>query len=264
MPFLEHIEVLRRHLIHGLFGVVVGAFVLMLNKEILFDYVIFAPARADFFTYRLFNIIGEWLGQPDLLILPQDLQIQNRKLFGQFNTYIWSCVFWGGILASPYVFYELWKFIKPALSIEERRCSQGIIIVASLLFFSGVLFGYFVLFPMAIQFGYGFTISSLPQNIFDLSDYISMITQSVLTMGITFLFPLLAYFLAKSGLITPEFLSTYRKHAFLVLLIIAAAITPSDILSTAIAVLPLLFLYELSVYVVALVYKRERYMRERG
>lgn len=258
MPFLEHVEILRRHIIRAIFGVVVGFVVLMLNKEILFDHVIFAPARTDFVTYRLFNIIGHWLGQPDLLVLLQDLRIQNRQLLGQFNTYISSCVLGGVILASPYIFYELWKFIKPGLSIQERRYSKGIIIVASLLFLSGVLFGYFVLCPMAIQFGYGFTISSLPQNIFDLSDYISMVTQSVLAMGVTFLFPLLTYFLAKFGLITPEFLRTYRKHAFLVLLIIAAAITPSDILSTIIAVLPLLFLYELSVYTVAFVYKNEK------
>lgn len=256
MSFLAHIEALRRHLIRSICSVILGAIVLMLNKNILFDQIIFGPAKANFITYRIFNMFGRMAGHQDLLVLPQDLQIQNRQLFGQFNTYIWVCILGGFILASPYVFYELWRFVKPGLSAEEKRYSQGIISMASLLFLLGIIFGYFVLCPMAIQFGYGFTISHLLQNIFDLSDYISTITQSTLAMGITFLFPLLIYFLTQVGLITPKFLRTYRKHAFLVMLIIAAAITPGDTLSTVIAMLPLLFLYELSIYTAAIVYKK--------
>lgn len=256
MPFLAHIESLRRHLIRSICGVIFGAITLIINKEILFDQVIFGPAKTNFITYRIFNMFGRMVGHQDLLILPQDLQIQNRQLFGQFNTYIWMSLLGGFILASPYVFYELWQFIKPALSAEEKRHSQGIISMASLLFFLGILFGYFVLCPMAIQFSYSFTISHLPQNIFDLSDYISTITQSTLAMGITFLFPLLVYSLTQIRLITPKFLRTYRKHAFLVMLIIASAITPGDILSTIIAMLPLLSLYELSIYTASIVYKK--------
>lgn len=256
MPFLAHLEELRNHLLRAFLGIAIGAGLMMINRTLVFDYILFAPAKADFITYRLFNFLGRFFHQKDLMILPGDLHIQNRQLLGQFNTYIWVSLLGGIILAFPYIFYELWRFIRPGLSAKERNYSRGVVLGATVLFICGLLFGYFVLCPMAIQFGYSFRISHLPENIFDLSDYISIVTHSTLSMGLVFLFPLAVFFLTKIGLIGPEFLRTYRKHALLLMLVVASAITPSDLLSMIIATIPLIALYELSILTCVIVSKK--------
>lgn len=258
MPFLAHLEELRNHLLRGLLGVAIGACFIMMNRTLVFDQILFAPAKANFITYRLLGFFGSFFHQENLMVLPGDLHIQNRQLLGQFNTYIWVSLLGGIILAFPYILYELWRFILPGLSAKERNYSKGVILGASILFVSGLLFGYFVLCPMTIQFGYSFKISHLPENIFDLTDYISIVTHSTLYMGLIFLFPLVVFFLTKTGLICPKFLRTYRKHALLLMLIMAAAITPSDLLSMIIVTIPLMALYELSILTCVLVLKKER------
>ncbi|WP_185855704.1 twin-arginine translocase subunit TatC [Blattabacterium cuenoti] len=251
-PFWEHIEELRKHIIHCFFAIVITTIVLMNNKNIIFDSIIFGPAKKDFITYRLFsNFTRNFLGfnfKP-ILFLSKNLEIQNRKIFGQFNTYIFTCIIGGIILSFPYILYEFWRFVKPALSKKEKKYSKGIIGIISLLFISGVLFGYYILFPFLINFGYFFKISSLPKNIFDLSDYISLIIYSVFSMGIIFLFPFFIFFLSKIKIISYIFLKKNRKYAILIMLIIASAITPGDILSTIIVFVPLLILYEISIYI---------------
>ncbi|AWU43800.1 twin-arginine translocase subunit TatC [Blattabacterium sp. (Cryptocercus kyebangensis)] len=252
MPFWEHIEELRKHMIHSLCAIIIATIILMNNKYVIFDYILFGPAKTDFITYRIFSkleFLFFGINHDPISFFSKNLEIQNRQIFGQFNMYIWTCCIGGFILSFPYIFYEFWKFIKPALSDEERKYSRGIIIIVTFLFISGILFGYFVLCPFLIHFGYTFRISSIPKNIFDLSDYISLMMHSMLSMGITFLFPILIFFLTKIELITYTFLKKYRKHAFLMILIIASAITPGDILSTIIVLIPLLILYELSLYI---------------
>lgn len=241
MSILSHIEILRKHIIHSLIGIFIGTIFVMFNKKILFDYIILGPSKANFITYKIFNKISNFL------ILPDNIQIQNRQIFGQFNIYMWVCIISGFILSSPYIFYEIWNFIKPALSLSEKKYFKKIIFISLFLFLIGILFGYFLVCPMAIHFGYTFNISKIPKNIFDLSDYIYIVTQSTICMGITFLIPLFIYFLNKLELIEINTLKKYRKHVILILTIIAAAITPSDILSTIIVVLPLIILYELSI-----------------
>ncbi len=177
------------------------------------------------------------------------LEIQNRSIFGQFNIYIWACLWGGVILSFPYIFYEFWMFICPALSNQEKKYTQNILIIASLLFLFGICFGYFVLFPFIIFFGTNFQISSIPKNIFDLSDYISLIINTILSMGITFLFPLFIYMLTKLELLSNIFLTKYKKHAFLIILIFSSAITPGDLISTIIVLIPLLILYQISIYI---------------
>ncbi|WP_185856475.1 twin-arginine translocase subunit TatC [Blattabacterium cuenoti] len=248
MPFLEHIEELRTHVIHSLFAIIIATIFLMNNKSIVFDDILFGPAKTDFITYRIFSKLENFFYKKKTVsFLKKKLEIQNRKIFGQFNMYIWTCFIGGIILSFPYIFYEFWKFIRPALSENEKKYSRQIITTVTLLFLLGVLFGYFILCPFLIHFGYSFRISSFPKNIFDLSDYISLIMHSILSMGITFLFPIFIYFLTKIELLSYSFLKKYRKHAFFIMLIISSAITPGDILSTIIVLIPMMILYQLSI-----------------
>ncbi|WP_185874046.1 twin-arginine translocase subunit TatC [Blattabacterium cuenoti] len=255
MPFWEHIEELRKHLIHSLCAIIILTIILMNNKYILFDYIIFGPAKTDFITYRIFSKIKFFFFQKNcnptysIYFFSKNLELQNRKIFGQFNIYIWTCFIGGLILSFPYIFYEFWKFIKPALSQKERKYTRGIIIMATFLFISGIFFGYFILCPFLIHFGSTFRISTIPINIFDLSDYLSLIINSILSMGITFLFPIVIYFLTKIELISSTVLKKYRKHAFLIIFIISSAITPGDIFSTIVVLIPLVILYQLSIYI---------------
>ncbi|WP_185862343.1 twin-arginine translocase subunit TatC [Blattabacterium cuenoti] len=252
MPFWKHIEELRKHIIHCFCAIIIAMIILMNNKNIIFDCIIFGPSKTDFITYRIFyKLTNTFLGVHlnSVSFFSQNLEIQNRQIFGQFHIYMWTCFIGGFILSFPYVFYEFWKFIKPALSDKEKKYSVGILLMGSILFILGVLFGYFILCPFLIHFGYSFKISHIPKNIFDLSDYISLIIHSVLSMGILFLFPFFIFFLTKMELISYFFLKKYRKHAFMILLIIASAITPGDILSTIIVLIPLLILYQVSIYI---------------
>jgi sec-independent protein translocase protein TatC len=248
MSFMSHIEVLRKHIIRSLFSLFLAMTVVMLNKELFFDKIILAPAKSKFVTYRFFRMIDKLFVKKNL-ILPEDLHLQNRWLFGQFNAYIGVCLTGGVILSFPYIMYEFWRFIRPGLSKKEKSFFLKVIIITSLLFLFGILFGYFVISPMTIQFAYVFKVSPILKNVFDLSDYVNTIIQSTLSMGITFLLPILVYFFTKIGLINQNFLRTYRKHAFLVILIIAAAITPGDALNMFIAAIPILLLYEVSYFV---------------
>lgn len=246
MSFMSHIEVLRKHIIRSLFSLFLGMTAVMLNKELFFDKIILAPAKSKFVTYRFFRMIDK--GKKNF-ILPEDLHLQNRRLFGQFNAYIGVCLTGGIILSFPYIMYEFWRFIKPGLSKKEKSFFLKIFITTSLLFLFGILFGYFVLSPMTIQFAYVFKVSPILKNVFDLSDYVNTIIQSTLSMGLTFLLPIFVYFFTKIGLINQNFLRTYRKHAFLVILIISAALTPGDALNMFLAAIPILLLYELSINV---------------
>ncbi len=252
MPFWKHIEELRKHIIRCLFAIIIAMIILMNNKNIIFDKIIFAPSKTDFITYRIFyKFTNTFFGihLHPIFLLSKNLEIQNRQIFGQFNIYLWTCFIGGFILSFPYVFYEFWRFLQPALSKKERKYSKIILVVVTFLFLLGVFFGYFILCPFLIHFGYSFRISEVPKNIFDLSDYICLILHTVLSMGIIFLFPFFIFLLTKMELISYIFLKKYRKHAFLIMLIIASAITPGDILSTIIVLIPLLILYQISIYI---------------
>lgn len=245
MSILTHIEVFRKHIIRSIIGIFICTIFVLYNKEIVFDTIIFWPSKKNFITYQILNYINH-----SYFFLSDNIQIQNRQIFGQFNTYMYVSIILGLILASPYIFYEIWNFLTPALSVNERKICNIIILISLLLFLCGILFGYFIVCPMAIHFGYTFNISKIPKNIFDLNDYIYIILQSTILMGIIFLFPLFIYFLNRFHLLKIEMLKYYRKHVIFILIIIAAAITPSDILSTIIVILPLILLYELSIFII--------------
>ncbi len=250
MPFWKHIEELRIRIIRCIIVIIISMIFLMLNKHIVFDIIIFGPSKMNFISYRLLKYITKNIIKYNShQFFEKDLYIQNRKMFGQFNVYIWTSLIGGIIISFPFIFYELWGFINPALSKKEKKFCKKIFFIMFILFSTGIFFGYYILCPFLIHFSYFFKISYIPKNIFDLSDYISIITNSILLMGIIFLFPCFIYFLSKINLISHKFLKKYQKHAFLIKLIIASAITPGDIISTIIVLIPMIILYQISLWI---------------
>jgi sec-independent protein translocase protein TatC len=256
MSFLGHIDELRGHLLRSAVAIVFGSIIVGLNKSILFDHILFGPTKKDFITFKLFNKIGNFIGIGDVFQNTKDIPIQNLQLMGQFNLYILACVVGGIVLVFPYIVWEIWRFISPALNEKEKKNSVVFILSTYILFMIGIFFGYFFVAPLAINFGYFFTVSDLIQNNYTVTNYSSILIQSVVAMGIVFLFPIVVYFLTRLEIITPQFLKTYRKHAFVIILIIAAIITPSDLLSMFSAAIPLWFLYEFSILVSVIVNKQ--------
>ena len=177
---------------------------------------------------------------------------------GQFSAHLWTSITAGFIIAFPYILYEFWKFISPGLNLNERKNARGFILVASLLFFMGVFFGYYIVTPLSINFLGNYSVSSEVFNDFDLSSYISLLRASVLSSGLIFELPILIYFLTKIGLVTPQFLRMNRKFAIVIVLILSAIITPPDIASQVIVTIPILILYEVSIFISKAVYKRQQ------
>lgn len=258
MSFLDHLEELRWHLIRSTLAVVIIAVGAFLMRSFIFDTIIFGPSRMSFPTYRTFCDIGTWMGF-DSAFCAETLPftIQSRTMSGQFSAHIWTSIWAGFIIGFPYILHELWKFISPGLYEKERKHSRGFIMVASFLFFLGVLFGYYVVAPLSINFLGTYQVSTLVQNQFDLSSYISTVRAAVIACGLMFELPIIIYFLTKVGLVTPEFLRKYRKMALVIVLIVSAVITPPDVASQIIVAIPVLMLYQVSIYISAFVIKRE-------
>lgn len=258
MSFLDHLEELRWHLIRSTLAVVIIGSVAFLMKDFIFDTVIFGPKKMDFPTYRLFCDIATYLGFESAFCADQlPFTIQSRLMSGQFSAHIWTSIWAGFIIGFPYVLYEMWKFISPGLYEKERRSSRGFIFIASFLFFLGVLFGYYVVAPLSINFLGSYQVSAEVTNEFDLASYISTVRASVIACGILFELPIIIFFLTKVGLVTPETMRKYRKIALVVVLILSAVITPPDVASQVIVAIPVLVLYQVSIYISAWVLKRE-------
>lgn len=258
MSFLDHLEELRWHLIRSTLAVVIIGLGAFLMRGFIFDSVIFGPSRMSFPTYQLFCDIATQIGIDSAFCADSlPFTIQSRTMSGQFSAHIWTSIWAGFIIGFPYILFELWKFISPGLYEKERRHSRGFIIVASFLFFLGVLFGYYVVAPLSINFLGTYQVSDIVQNQFDLSSYISTVRAAVIACGLMFELPIIIYFLTKVGLVTPEFLRKYRKMALVVVLIVSAVITPPDVASQIIVAIPVLILYQVSIYISAIVQKRE-------
>lgn len=250
--FLDHLEVLRWHLIRSVFVIFIFTSVAFIFPEFLFDKIILASKHPNFPTYRFFCWLSESLSFGEALcISATPFELMNIKMSGQFSTHIVVSLMAGIIASFPYVFWEIWRFVKPALHSREKKYSRGIVFYTSLLFMIGVLFGYFVVAPLSVQFLGNYQVSSQVANQINLNSFISTVTTVCLANGIVFLLPMLIYFLSKLGLITPQFLRQYRKHALVVLMILAAIITPPDIMSLLIVTLPLMVLYEISIKISA-------------
>ncbi|TSE06817.1 MULTISPECIES: twin-arginine translocase subunit TatC [Aquimarina] len=259
MSFLDHLEELRWHLIRATVAVLIAAIAAFMAKEFIFDVLIFGPKKADFPTYNGLCNLSKLLGLDESLCFKElPFSVQSRKVAGQFSVHIWTSITAGFIAAFPYVLYEFWKFIAPALYDNERKTSKGFIIICSSLFFLGVLFGYYVITPLSINFLGGYQVSKEVLNEFDIDSYIALVRASVIACGLIFELPVIMFFLTKVGLVTPEFLKKYRKFALVIVLILSAIITPPDIASQVIVTIPILILYEVSIIISKVVIKKEK------
>jgi sec-independent protein translocase protein TatC len=271
MSFLDHLEELRWHLIRSTLAVVIIGSIAFLMKGFIFDTIIFGPRNMDFPTYRFFCNIANWLNQIqsfteiDSSFCADEFPftIQSREMGGQFSAHIWTSIWAGFIIGFPYVLYEMWKFISPGLHANERKNSRGFILIASFLFFIGVLFGYYIVAPLSINFLGSYVVSDSVLNEFDLDSYIGTLKISVLACGLLFELPIIIFFLTKVGLVTPELMKKYRKIALVVVLILSAVITPPDVTSQIIVAIPVIFLYQISIYISAMVLRKERRKAEK-
>jgi sec-independent protein translocase protein TatC len=249
MNFLDHLEALRWHLVRSAIVLVVLAIVAFIYKEILFDVIIFGPKNPDFITYRFLCKLSIRLSI-DMCITKIPFTLISTSMAGQFTTHMVAAGIAGLITGFPYFLWEIWRFVKPALTVREKKYTRGIVFSASFLFFCGVAFGYFVLAPLSINFLGSYQVSEQVKNAINIDSYISIVSIMTLACGAVFELPILVYFLTKMGIITPHFMRAYRKHAIILNLIIAAFITPSpDVTSQMLVAVPLVLLYEFSIFV---------------
>lgn len=257
MSFLDHLEELRWHLIKSTLAIMILATIAFIFKDIIFDVIIFGPKKADFPTYKFLCKSAQAIGFDSFCFSELPFRVQSRTMAGQFSAHIWTSITAGFILAFPYVIYEFWKFVSPGLHRNERSNARGFIIIASLLFFLGVLFGYYVVTPLSINFLGTYQVSEQVFNDFDLSSYIGLVRACALSSGLIFQLPIIIFFLTKIGLVTPQFLRKYRKFALIIVLIVSAVITPPDIASQVIVSIPVLILYEVSILISARIVKKQ-------
>lgn len=249
MSFLDHLEILRWVLIRSAISILVGAVGVFVFLEYIFDKIILAPTQKEFITNRAFGWLSNELAIPALRINNNGIKIQNIDMSGQFTTSVTIAIVGGIIITFPYIFWEFWKFIKPALKESEAKKATGAIFAVSALFFIGILFGYFLIAPLSIDFLVNYRVSELVENIISLDSYISTVMSIILAGGIIFELPVIIYFLSKIGLVSAKFLSTYRRHSIVIIIIIAAIITPPDVVSQSLVAIPLLVLYEAGILI---------------
>ncbi|MDG4946863.1 twin-arginine translocase subunit TatC [Weeksellaceae bacterium KMM 9713] len=248
MPFLDHISELRKHLIRAIIGVAVAMGLVGIFWKVIEGFIM-APLSSDFITFRYFNKMGSLIGFDDMFNKDFNITLKNLEFGGQFTAMIGVLLVSGIIVSLPYIVFELFQFLKPGLTPKEKKYSNATMLFTVMFFLLGVSFSYFMVIPLSVNFMYYFTPFNAA-NEWTIMTYINMFLQTTLAMGVVFLLPIIVYFLARIGLVTPEFLTTYRKHAFIVILTIASIITPADLLSMFVAAIPLLLLYELSVLIV--------------
>lgn len=261
MSFMDHLEALRWHIMRSVIVWLAAAIAIFVFRDWVYDKVILGPTDQKFITYGALCRFGEWLGIGDSLCMPPvKIDLQITEMNGTFSSALNIAMIGGVIAAFPYIFWELWRFIKPALSTKEKKYARGSIFWVSLCFFAGVAFGYYLLAPFTFNFLATFTLGTTGTIIYKptLTDYIDSLTNLILGCGIAFELPIMAYVLAKIGLITASFLKKYSKYAFVIILLVAAIITPSpDMTSQIIVALPLLLLYWISILLVASVDRKK-------
>jgi len=253
MGFLDHLEELRWHVIRAGISVVVFAILALVFQKEVFEYIIYAPKKADFITYRIFCAISE-----ATCFSPPELPLITRELGEQFFMGITVSLYLGLVASFPYIFYEFWKFIKPGLYDKEIKIANRLIGVTSFLFILGVSFGYYIIAPFAITFLGSYSVGTEATNSPTLSSYVNYLTMFTIPVGLAFELPIVVYFLAKIGLVGPEIMKKFRREAFLVIFIVAAVITPPDALTQVLVGIPMYILYEISITVAARVVKDEK------
>ncbi|WP_438965621.1 twin-arginine translocase subunit TatC [Flavobacterium sp.] len=257
MSFLDHLEELRWLLIRSTIAVLSLAGASYFFIDYIYSEILFGPKNPKFVTYQFFCKILQKFEVQDTGICNAEMPfiIQNTDMGGQVSFMIWTCITVGFIVGFPFILWELWKFISPALYDKEKKYAVLFIVVASLLFFLGVLFGYFIITPLSVYFFGSFSASPEIVNEFNLDSYVGMIKTSVLACGLIFELPIIIYFLSKLGLVSPESLRNYRKYTLVIVLILSAIITPPDVISQVIVAIPIMILYEISIVISAVVYK---------
>lgn len=262
MPFLQHLEVLRWHLMRSVAVILAFAIIAFLNKTILFDVIVFGPKTPDFPTFQWLCSLSAWLyesgvsSNPDSMCIGQNFpELQNIYMAGQFTTHLLVSFIAGLILGFPYLIWELWKFIKPGLVAQEKSYARGIVFWISFLFMLGVLNGYFLIAPLSVDFFFNYSISPEVQTMPTLSNYISTVTTVVLASGVVFELPVAVYFLTKLGILEPNIMRKYRRHFVVFALIFSAIITPPDVFSQILVTIPLYLLFEISIKLSARIIK---------
>ncbi len=259
MTFIDHLEELRWHLVRSVIAVVICAIgVMIFSKEVVED-VLMAPTRADFVSAQWLCSMGKSIGIGDALCFPGiDAKFLENTMTGQFLAYFTLGFMGGFVIAFPYIFWEFWRFVRPALSERELKKTRGVIFWVSMLFFSGVAFGYFILTPFMVNFYFNFKLSSQIVIMPSFSDYLENLIYTTVGIGVLFQMPLLVMVLARIGIVTAKFLRKYRRHAFVIIVIAAAIITPStDPFSLTIVTIPLYLLFEASIMVAARINKQQ-------
>lgn len=249
LSFLDHLESLRWHLLRSFAAILILTVAAFLAKSIVFGIVILGPSKVDFITYRWLCSLGDYLGISALCIDELPFTIQSRQMTGQFTMHMTSSLVVGFIVAFPYVFWEVWRFIAPGLYDQEKNAARGAVFFVSLLFFMGACFGYFILSPLSINFLSNYQLDPSILNEFDIQSYISTLTMLVLASAIMFQLPVVVYFLAMSGLVSAAMLRSYRRHAIVVILVVSAIITPPDVVSQILIAMPILVLYEAGIQI---------------
>ncbi len=246
MSFLDHLEELRWRILKGLVGVLAGVIIAFIFSDFFIQEFILGPARADFFMYRIMPINAV------------DLSLISRRLPGQFFTYWGTLIIIGGIIGSPYFVYQIWAFIEPALESGEKIKTFLNAMFINVFFLLGVSFGYLILVPFAVQFFTQFVISDVISNEFDINEYFVSVALWTLACGVIFQIPVISWFLSKVGLITPDAMKAYRRHAIVVIMIVAAFLTPPDPVSQIMIALPLIFLYQFSIFLSKIATKKRK------
>ncbi len=258
MSFLDHLEDLRWHIIRAIVAVSIAGIVAFMFKSFIFDVIILGPKSAEFPTYRVLCNLSKLFGLDQSFCFEElPFKIQSRKVASQFSVHMWTSVTAGFIISFPYVIYQMWSFIAPGLYQKEKKSARLFIIITSLMFFLGVLFGYYVISPLSIRFLGTYQVSAQVFNEFDLESYIGLVKTSVLASGVMFELPIIIYFLATFGLVTPDFLKQNRKYAIVLILIVSAVITPPDVASQFIVSIPVLILYEISILITRIIHKKQ-------
>ena len=258
MTFWAHIDELRKHLFRSAIGVVIGSIIVGVYRNFIIKKVLMGPTHPDFPTYTYLCKLGHKFGLGNQLCMNGiNVKMQSNAVAGQFTVFLNIILIGGLIIAFPYVFWQFWKFIKPALKRNELSKTRGVIFWVSFLFFTGVLFGYFVIAPYTINFFANFSMDDNIENIWTISSYFNTIVPLILGSGLAFQLPLVLYFLAKIGIVSSAFLKKYRRHSILIITIVTSIITPPDMLSTIICSIPLIILYEISIMVIVRVEKKQ-------
>lgn len=250
MSFMEHLEALRWHLVRSVIAVVVGSIFSFIHGRYIFDKILLGSTKPDFWTYRKMCELSQYLYHDDrICINKMDFKLQALDIQEQFYQHFMIAIIGGLIIAVPYILFEIYRFIKPALKRTEKRYSGLVIGFASLLFFTGILFGYYILSPISVNFLANYSLSPDIERNFKVSSVISFITMLTLGAGILFELPIVVYFLAKIGLLTAQSMKEYRRVAIVVILIIAAIVTPPDVASQLILSIPIMILYEVGIII---------------